>query len=779
MAGIPSDSKALTGTPIVTDSSHLRVLIVEDDAAQRTTLCDILSDEGFDVLACGTAEAALALVSREPIAVAIVDHRLPDASGTQLLDRIRNLQSKVQVIIHTGYGSFESAKDAVNLGAFAYVEKPHAPEELITTVHRAMKQYMTRALEESQERLRSITDNVPDYILQLDRQGRVTFINKAIPGLTDRAELTAFDLVPTEVHGRIQEALDEVFTTGKPQQMELNEVEASGKVNWYDTRVAPVVVDGRVVSVVVVAHDISARKQAEEALRESQRMLATLMSNLPGMAYRCLNDSNYTIEFASEGALALTGYPPAQLMSRQVTFAELIHADDRAHVRQTVEEALALRNRYELQYRLCTASGSERWVWEQGRGVYDDAGTLVALEGFLTDITDRRGVEQALAARVRQQAVVSELGQQALSGMALPELIDEAVQQVARTLDVELADVLELSPRYDRFLMIAGAGWDDDVVGRAVVPNTRSSQAGYALLSREPVRVEDWRTESRFKQSVLLQTHGVVSAVTVLIEGPERPYGVLSVHTRTQRSFTKDDINFIQSVANVLADTVQQTRTANALRESEMHYRQVAESNRRLLHEVNHRVRNNLAGLMSLLSLTRRRATDVDTFAKAMESRIHAMARTHNLLADSGWRPLELEALVTSLLSFTTDVAPHAIAVHVQGPPTPISPRQSVPLAMSLIELFTNSCKHGAHRSPEGKLEIHWETMMRDGRKWVRLCWRESGGPRIEGPIRPSLGTELIQGFVNFELGGSSQLRFPPTGADHVLEFSVEGGGPR
>src|SRR5690606_11247087 len=105
-------------------------------------------------------------------------------------------------------------KDAVNLGAFAYVEKLNAPEELISTVHRAMEQYMAHALEESQGRLRSITENVLDFIVQLDREGRVIFINRQVPGITDRPNPTAYDFVPPDMHEQVRQVLEEVFRTG-------------------------------------------------------------------------------------------------------------------------------------------------------------------------------------------------------------------------------------------------------------------------------------------------------------------------------------------------------------------------------------------------------------------------------------------------------------------------------------------------------------------------------------------------------------------------------------
>jgi len=130
-------------------------------------------------------------------------------------------------------------------------------------------------------------------------------------------------------------------------------------------------------------------------LEQSRQALVILMSNLQGMAYRCLNDPDWTAEFVSDGALDLTGYGAEALTgNREVGYGSLIHPDDRAAVWDDVQQALYQRQPFVLLYRIRTRGGEEKWVWEKGRGVFDEAGGLLALEGFVTDITDRKRLEQ-------------------------------------------------------------------------------------------------------------------------------------------------------------------------------------------------------------------------------------------------------------------------------------------------------------------------------------------------------------------------------------------------
>ena len=144
---------------------------------------------------------------------------------------------------------------------------------------------------------------------------------------------------------------------------------------------------------------LAAVERSRQALCENQRSIATLMSNLPGMAYRCRDDRDWTMEFVSEGCRYLTGFEPEELIPPgKVTYGQLIHPEDRGLVWNEVQAALADRRPFRLVYRIKTATGEEKRVWEQGRGILSETGELLGLEGFIADITDTTRLEAAVRA---------------------------------------------------------------------------------------------------------------------------------------------------------------------------------------------------------------------------------------------------------------------------------------------------------------------------------------------------------------------------------------------
>ena len=171
---------------------------------------------------------------------------------------------------------------------------------------------------------------------------------------------------------------------------------ADGGIRDVEVYSGPLTVKGKTLLYSTV-HDITDRMQAQELLAESERRLSTLMANLPGMAHRCLNDKSWTMKFVSEGCFDLTGFPSDNLLeNRLISYAELIHPNDRQMVWEQVQRSLEGRSQFNLTYRIHTARGQEKWVMEIGQGVFSDTWDLMAIEGFITDITESKRAEETL-----------------------------------------------------------------------------------------------------------------------------------------------------------------------------------------------------------------------------------------------------------------------------------------------------------------------------------------------------------------------------------------------
>ena len=265
----------------------------------------------------------------------------------------------------------------------------------------AMAIERTRAQQElraSEARFRTLADTTPAGVMILDR-GRATYANPAAEVMLGfgRGELIGEDVVSLASPEHLKELRRGAFALQRgatvATQAEFKILTRDGQERWVHASA------GRIGDreLVTTFFDLTERRHAEQALQESQRAITTLMANLPGMAYRCANDADWTMELVSEGCLALTGYPPEDLVgNRRVSYKSVIFPDDRETGWNCVQEALARREAYTLTYRIVTATGSTRWVWEKGRGVFAPDGSLLALEGFISDVTERRQAEDAL-----------------------------------------------------------------------------------------------------------------------------------------------------------------------------------------------------------------------------------------------------------------------------------------------------------------------------------------------------------------------------------------------
>ncbi|HEY7114954.1 MAG TPA: PAS domain-containing protein [Tepidisphaeraceae bacterium] len=372
------------------------------------------------------------------------------------------------------------------------------------------------------------------------------------------------------------------------------------------------------------------------------------------------------------------------------------------------------------------------WISTTARPILDEAGNVAGGVTVIRDLTERKQSDQDLQF---QKSLLEAQGQASIDGIL-------AVSQTGR--------VLWFNRRFLQLWHIPQAVMEnrtDEALLRFVHDNMTDPDAFMARVrhlyehpaerSRDEITLKDGRTFDRYSAPIV-DTRG-------------RYYGrVWFFRDVTGRKVVEEQ-----------------------LREREQHFRALAEHNRRLAREVEHRVGNNLAALIGLVGAMRGRVPDVEQFAEAIDARLRAMSRVHRLLATTGWDNVALGTLVKSALELMQAMACHRAREEVSGPDVSVPAASVLPLMQTLVELYTNSCKYGAHSAPGGCLRVSWEVRRERQSDSVRLRWQEKGGPPTPPAPAPSLGTELITSFVTRELGGSCDLRYPPGGADHLIEFPV------
>ncbi len=281
---------------------------------------------------------------------------------------------------------------------------------------------------------------------------------------------------------------------------------------------------------------LAIHQHAEKALREHRRMLVTLLSNLPGMAYRCRNDPEWTMEFVSEGCLELTGYRSADLIdSRRIAYGKIIHPADRKPVWRQVQDALSRREPFRLSYRIITNEGEERWVSEQGRGVFDDQGQLTALEGFIADITERRQTDELLR----------------LSEARYRAIVEDQTELVCRFLpNGTLTFVNEAYCRYFGHS-------SEEMLATSFIPMVPKEDWDYVMTQMAACNAD---------QPVNTYQHRVI-----------RPDGAVRWVQWTDRAIIDED-NALIELQSVGRDVTEQRQAEQTLRDSETRYRRIIET---------------------------------------------------------------------------------------------------------------------------------------------------------------------------------------------------------
>jgi two-component sensor histidine kinase len=390
----------------------------------------------------------------------------------------------------------------------------------------------------------------------------------------------------------------------------------------------------------------------------------------------------------------------------------------------------------------------------------DDYEPVVELapDGSQPDLTLR-----ALRERIRQQEILAELGVSALQGASFDTLLADTTRLTAEGLDAEFCKILEYQPTQNRFLVRAGIGWNEGVVGVATVGADIDSPAGFALQTGKPVISNHLELEERFRTPEILQKHNILRAMNVILQGDGKPYGVLEVDSRSDHEFEERDLAFLQGAANILGMAIERER-------HERNLNAALERHQFLLKEMNHRVKNSLTIVGSMLNLQARQVGDAGLamHLKDASHRVTAIARSHDLLYQgSNIEWLDLGKYIESVCKDLNASVPGCELHTSVDYEIEIATDRAISSALIVNELVANACKH-AYEKNAGEV---WITISRIGDAGFSISVRDKGRGVPSGfdPQKAKgLGMRLVNAFAQ-QLNGTLEIR----NADPGTEFLV------
>ncbi|WP_392535006.1 PAS domain S-box protein [Nostoc sp. C117] len=310
----------------------------------------------------------------------------------------------------------------------------------------------------------------------------------------------------------------------------------------------------------------SAWRRTELKLRESESRYREMVDAVQDYAIFRLDPQGRVITW-NAGAENINGYTAKEILGQH--FSCFYPASDLEQDRPSKSlQIAASAGRFAEEGWRVRKNGSQFWASVLLTAIPGKQGKLLGFSSIIRDITEQKRTEEELKGRSQQQKAIAQLGQLALSGMNLRMLMNETVTLVAQTLDAEYCKVLQLFPEGNILLLRAGVGWQPELIGHLTISATTDFQPGYTLVSSQPVVVFDIHTEKRFRASPLLRDRSIISGISVIINGHSPPWGVLAVHTTRKRTFSQNDINFLQAVANILAEAIDGEESAQALQQS-------------------------------------------------------------------------------------------------------------------------------------------------------------------------------------------------------------------
>ena len=435
---------------------------------------------------------------------------------------------------------------------------------------------------------------------------------------------------------------------------------------------------------------------------------------------------------ASDGAVATPAVP--HVVETVLQYCPDIDPDYVEAFRRAIEASLRRNNSFCETYKATSHTEEPaRWIETSG-SLQRLADGSIELVGISVDASARMASESELQRRLRQQTGIARFGTYALGESDIDRIVQRAAETAVEILDVPLAKILQLSPHDGSMFFKAGVGWREGLVGQSTFEIALTSQAGFTLISDGPVIVEDLLAETRFSCPPMLHEHHVRSGMSVIIPGHgAQPFGVFGVFSRQLRSFDEADIDFLVSIANVIANSVR--HNASAVQQS------------LLIRELVHRAGNMLQVVSSIANQTLARDPSSSPERAQFTERLAVLGRANHLVADGGWTTTRLAYFAENILR------PWLPRLKLHGADILLPADLCFDLGLILHEIASNSRRFGVLGSQEGAIRIDWTLLAGpDSADLFSFVWEESMPTRHR--TERGFGSRLFQAVIERKWGG-------------------------
>jgi len=514
-----------------------------------------------------------------------------------------------------------------------------------------------------------------------------------------------------------------------------------------------------ITNIITNALEIDLKHKDNTNLQESQRFLSTLISNLPGYVYRVRRENDqWKFQYLSEGVYDLTGYNPTELIeSDHLYYGLMVEENDRLMARNSVNEALKFKKPYQLTYKIRASDKTIKWVWERGRGVYDEFNELVATEGFITEITEQKLAEEEIINRNKELAIINLIGQ------SLSKLTER---------DKLISDICEMLGKLFKTDNLYIALYDSDkniisfpyyaIEGKAISTASRNFGEGlteFVIKTKKSLIINTAKHEILGSLGIIPHGKEALSVLSSPMIAGEKVIGVITLQDYyNENAFTQSQVETLATIATQAAIAIENSELYTSLKRS-LSEKEI------LLKEVHHRVKNNLQIMSSLIKLQSHYINDKQMLdiLKETESRIQSMAIVHSKLystqeyekinfyeyvknlTDNFWNSYGIK-----LKNLRFDIRIDNISINIDT---------AIPCGLIINELVSNSIKYAFPDSRKGTISIILEKTSDD--RFYLLTVKDDGigfMEKMNFDKADTLGIQLVN-LLSKQMNGKLEVK--------------------